>query len=190
MCTVQYSGFVEEYVNIVYAHWLHNSIYAPQPGQALSHSYPVCVLSTETNFGFEFNFTMYPLGSLPKLRLIITLITLSLCLPLASTSSASQAPSEHDYNEHLTLRPLPGNSLLASFNFKSNGSLDYGDHMLLFPRSLKQVLTASWARELHVKFTLGRWNAEEYGVQPSSGRTAGGTGVEVWAWVEAGDEGE
>ncbi|KAF8459401.1 putative GPI transamidase component Gpi16 [Terfezia claveryi] len=143
---------------------------------------------------------MHLLSSLPKLRLFLTLITLSLCLPFASTStsvssassttSPSQAPSEHDYNEHLTLRPLPGNSLLASFNFKSNGSLDHGDHMLLFPRSLKQVLTASWARELHVKFTLGRWNAEEYGVQPNLGRTAGGTGVEVWAWVEAGGEEE
>ena len=146
------------------------------------------------NFGFGFNFTMHLLSSIPKLRLFFTFLTLSLCLPLASmgsnASSPSQAPSEHDYNEHLTLRPLSGNSLLASFNFKSNGSLDHGDHMLLFPRPLKQVLTASWARELHVKFTLGRWNAEEYGVQPNSGRTAGGTGVEVWAWVEARDEEE
>ena len=166
-------------------------------GQALSRMCPL-QRPQRPNFGFGYNFTMRLLSSLPKLRLLPTLLTLSLCLHLASTSSSvssasaspSQAPSEHDYNEHLTLRPLPGNSLLASFSFKSNGSLDHGDHMLLFPRSLKQVLTASWARELHVKFTLGRWNAEEYGVQPSSGRTAGGTGVEVWAWVEAGDEEE
>ena len=109
---------------------------------------------------------------------------------VASTAPiASQAPSEHDYNEQLTLRPLPGNSLLASFNFRSNGSVD-GDHMLLFPRSLNQVLQASWTRELHLKFTLGRWNAEEHGAQPGQGMTAGGTGVELWAWIEAGGDDE
>lgn len=65
-----------------------------------------------------------------------------------------------------------------------------GDHMLLFPRSLKQVLQASWTRELHLKFTLGRWNAEEHGAQPGQGMTAGGTGVELWAWIEADDDDE
>ncbi|KAF8473825.1 GPI transamidase component Gpi16 [Kalaharituber pfeilii] len=108
---------------------------------------------------------------------------------LFSFTMASQTPSEHDYLERLLLRPLPGNSLLASFVFKTNGSVN-ADHMLLFPRSLNQVLQASSTRELHVKFTLGRWNAEEHGAQPSQGKTAGGTGVELWAWVEADDDDE
>lgn len=130
-----------------------------------------------------------PLRSFTFLLTLLSASSHLVSFSAAFDTSASQAPSEHDYDEQLTLRPLPGNSLLASFIFKSNGSID-GDHMLLFPRSLKQVLTASWARELHVKFTLGRWNAEDHGAQPSRGWTAGGTGVELWAWVEADDEDE
>lgn len=120
----------------------------------------------------------------------ILLIILIIASPwLIPPATASKAPSEHDYDEQLLLRPLPGNSLLASFAFKTNGSVN-ADHMLLFPRSLNQVLQASHTRELHVKFTLGRWNAEDHGAQPSNGRSAGGTGVEVWAWVEADNDDE
>lgn len=105
-------------------------------------------------------------------------------LSLPAPISADTLPPPSDYDELLLLRPLPGNALLASFNFKTNGSID-SNHMSLFPRSLNQVLQASKTRELHLKFTLGRWNAEEHGAQPRNGQTAGGTGVELWAWVEA-----
>lgn len=60
--------------------------------------------------------------------------------------------------------------------------------MSLFPQSLNQVLKASHTKELHLKFTLGRWKAREYGPEPWEGRTAGGTGVELWAWVDADDD--
>lgn len=59
-----------------------------------------------------------------------------------------------------------------------------------FPRSLGQILQHSKTRELHLKFALGKWDAEKWGTQPNNGQSAGGTGVELWAWVEADDENE
>ncbi|KAI5807440.1 GPI transamidase component Gpi16 [Peziza echinospora] len=113
------------------------------------------------------------------------LILFTLCLfTSAAAPDAHPSPGPQDYDESLLLRPLPGNSLLASFVFRTNGSLD-DEHMQLFPSSLNQVLKASRTKELHIKFTLGRWNAQDHGAQPHRGLTAGGTGVELWAWVEA-----
>lgn len=92
-----------------------------------------------------------------------------------------------DYSESLSLRVLPQNFLLASFQFRTNGTLN-SNHMSLFPQSLNQVLQASHTKELHLKFALGRWNAKEYGPEPRDGSAAGGTGVELWAWVDADDD--
>jgi hypothetical protein len=75
---------------------------------------------------------------------------------------------------------------LASFRFVTNGT--YTDHHSLFPRSLAQILKHSNTRELHLKFTLGRWDSSRWGAQIWDGKTAGGTGVELWAWVEAEDD--
>ncbi|TGZ84953.1 putative GPI transamidase component Gpi16 [Ascodesmis nigricans] len=90
-----------------------------------------------------------------------------------------------DYDENLLLKTLPNNAVLASFRFVTNGT--YTNHHSLFPRSLAQILSHSNTRELHLKFTMGRWDAESWGAQPFNGQTAGGTGVELWAWVEAVD---
>ena len=70
----------------------------------------------------------------------------------------------------------------------SNGTFD--SHHSVFPRSLAQILQQSQTKELHLKFTLGRWDAEQWGRQVWDGRAAGGTGVELWAWVEAADDAE
>lgn len=70
----------------------------------------------------------------------------------------------------------------------SNGTFD--NHHSIFPRSLAQILHASRTKELHLKFTLGRWDASQWGSQIWDGRTAGGTGVELWAWVEASSDAE
>ncbi|KAI9873533.1 MAG: Subunit of the glycosylphosphatidylinositol transamidase complex-like protein, partial [Pleopsidium flavum] len=40
-------------------------------------------------------------------------------------------------------------------------------------------------RELHLRFSTGRWDAEDWGARPWNGTREGGTGVELWAWVEA-----
>ncbi|KAF2453770.1 GPI transamidase component GPI16 precursor [Lineolata rhizophorae] len=92
-----------------------------------------------------------------------------------------------DYDERLLLRPLPQGALLASFNFKSNSSATAFDeqNFRYFPRSLGQILQHAHTKELHLRFSVGRWDAESWGVRPWDGAREGGTGVELWAWVDA-----
>ncbi|KAK4031310.1 GPI transamidase component PIG-T [Parachaetomium inaequale] len=104
-----------------------------------------------------------------------------------SLFSFSIFASAADYHEQLNLRPLPLSSLLASFNFRSNTTLDDFDkgNFRFFPRSLAQILQHAGTRELHLRFSLGRWDAETWGARPWDGAREGGTGVELWAWLEA-----
>ncbi|KAK3693244.1 GPI transamidase component PIG-T [Podospora appendiculata] len=92
-----------------------------------------------------------------------------------------------DYHEQLVLRPLPLSALLASFNFRSNTTLSAFEahNFRFFPRSLGQILQHAGTRELHLRFSLGRWDAESWGARPWNGAREGGTGVELWAWLEA-----
>ncbi|KAI0827803.1 Gpi16 subunit, GPI transamidase component [Hypoxylon sp. FL0890] len=92
-----------------------------------------------------------------------------------------------DYYEQLILKPLPQSTLLASFNFRSNTSLSQFEahNFRYFPRSLGQILQHVGTRELHLRFSLGRWDAESWGARPWDGTKEGGTGVELWAWLEA-----
>jgi GPI-anchor transamidase subunit T len=107
------------------------------------------------------------------------LVFLLLCV-ISFTSAA-------EYYEQLNLRPLPLSALLASFNFRSNTSLtEFETHNFrFFPRSIGQILQYAGTRELHLRFTLGRWDAESWGARPWDGTREGGTGVELWAWLEA-----
>ncbi|KAK4666341.1 Subunit of the glycosylphosphatidylinositol transamidase complex-like protein [Podospora pseudopauciseta] len=100
-------------------------------------------------------------------------------------SSASAAAA--DYHEQLVLRPLPLSALLASFNFRSNTSLsEFEAHNFrFFPRSLGQILQHAGTQELHLRFSLGRWDSESWGARPWGGAREGGTGVELWAWLQA-----
>lgn len=95
-----------------------------------------------------------------------------------------------DYYERLTLTPLPLGTLLASFDFRSNETLSSyeAQNYRLFPRSLAQTLQYADTKELHLRFTTGRWDAEEWGARPWDGTKEGGTGVELWAWIEADTE--
>ncbi|KAH7397352.1 GPI transamidase component GPI16 precursor [Pyrenochaeta sp. MPI-SDFR-AT-0127] len=97
-----------------------------------------------------------------------------------------------DYHEQLLLRPLPQSTLLASFNFRSNESAESFNqqNFRYFPRSFGQILQHARAKELHLRFSVGRWDAENWGQRPWHGAREGGTGVELWAWVEAGTEDE
>jgi len=92
-----------------------------------------------------------------------------------------------DYHEQLTLRPLPLSALLASFNFRSNTTYSAfeAQNFRFFPRSLAQILQYVGTRELHLRFSLGRWDAESWGARPNNGAREGGTGVELWAWLDA-----
>ena len=100
--------------------------------------------------------------------------------------------SASDYHEQLSLRPLPLSALLASFKFRANTSLSDFDaqNFRLFPRSLAQILQYAGTRELHLRFTLGRWDAENWGARPWDGTREGGTGVELWAWLDAASDKE
>ncbi|KAF3042696.1 Subunit of the glycosylphosphatidylinositol transamidase complex-like protein [Didymella heteroderae] len=92
-----------------------------------------------------------------------------------------------DYHEQLLLRPLPQDTLLASFNFRSNESQASFEqqNFRYVPRSLGQILQHAHTQELHLRFSVGRWDAENWGQRPHQGSREGGTGVELWAWIEA-----
>lgn len=97
-----------------------------------------------------------------------------------------------DYHERLTFTPLPLGALLASFDFRSNETVtNYeAQNFRLFPRALAQTLKHADTKELHLRFTTGRWDPEEWGARPWDGTKEGGTGVELWAWIEASSETE
>ncbi|KAK1017518.1 Subunit of the glycosylphosphatidylinositol transamidase complex-like protein [Friedmanniomyces endolithicus] len=108
-----------------------------------------------------------------------------LVLPATLVSAVLAIP---EYSEHLHLRPLPNGYLYAGFNFTASTSLSAyeGQHFRYFPRSLGQILQHSGTRELHLRFALGRWDDESWGSRPRDGKREGGTGVEIWAWVDSG----
>ncbi|KAL4804367.1 GPI transamidase component PIG-T [Aspergillus unguis] len=114
-------------------------------------------------------------------------IFMFLALILAALSAGSAASN---YHENLLLQPLPPSSLLASFNFKSNTTQTSFEqqHFRYFPRALGQILQHANTRELHLRFTTGRWDSESWGSRPWDGAKEGGTGVELWAWIEAADD--
>jgi len=117
-----------------------------------------------------------------------TLLIFPLLLLTALSTLASAAHS--DYHEGLILQPLPQSSLLASFNFRSNTSQESFDqrHFRFFPRALGQILQHANTKELHLRFTTGRWDAESWGSRPWNGSKEGNTGVELWAWIDAPDD--
>jgi len=96
------------------------------------------------------------------------------------------------YDERLLLRPLPQAALLASFNFLTRVNLASfaSQNFDYFPRALGQILQHAHTKELHVRFSSGRWDVENWGQRPWGGSREGGTGVELWAWVEAANEQE
>ncbi|KAL5621947.1 hypothetical protein BROUX41_005892 [Berkeleyomyces rouxiae] len=105
----------------------------------------------------------------------------------SGASAEPTAPSSSEYHEQLDLRPLPLNGLLASFNFRAQQPVTdiQTQNFRLFPRSLGQLLEYSGTKELHLRFALGRWDAENWGARPWDGKKEGGTGVELWAWLDA-----
>ena len=93
------------------------------------------------------------------------------------------------YTENLLIEPLLHNSLLASFNFQVRSHRDNektlisSTHYAHLPRSLGQILSNTHTHELHLRLTQGRWD-EDWGGLPSKGDMAGGTGMEIWAWID------
>lgn len=117
------------------------------------------------------------------------LLQLPSVLALFTLSHASSIPTQ-EYSEHLYLKPLANDHLHADFNFTATTPLaDYdAQHFRYFPRSLAQILQYTHTTELHLRFALGRWDEEQWGSRPRNGRREGGTGVELWAWIEGQSE--
>ncbi|OQO03831.1 hypothetical protein B0A48_10472 [Cryoendolithus antarcticus] len=113
---------------------------------------------------------------------------LSLPASLALLTLATVYASPHSYTEHLHLLPLPQSHLHAHFNFTATTPLSAyeSSHFRYFPRSLAQILQHTRTKELHLRFTTGRWDDESWGARPLDGTREGGTGVELWAWVDGG----
>ncbi|SCU79609.1 LADA_0B01904g1_1 [Lachancea dasiensis] len=105
---------------------------------------------------------------------------------------------KYPFHEQLTLRPLPRSFMFASFEFlmRSNNftvgekESDFNAyrHYTVFPKSLSPLLEYTQTRQLHLRFTHGRWDSESWGQLPHEGRKSGGTGVELWAVIEAGSK--
>ncbi|KAL0077386.1 GPI transamidase GPI16 [Phycomyces blakesleeanus] len=117
------------------------------------------------------------------MRAIIKIVGL---LGFLNAVSARVHPTEEFLDEELTLTPLSDGKLLAHFEFTTNVQahtdpnapfLDYG----LFPKAIGQVLQEYDVQEMHLTFTQGRWNYEEWGYPPEQ---SAGTGVELWAWMK------
>ncbi|WPG98569.1 Hypothetical protein R9X50_00136100 [Acrodontium crateriforme] len=113
-----------------------------------------------------------------------------LALPAWLASTVHASPPTQPYDEQLHLAPLPGGNLYAGFSFTATTPLTSYDeqHFRYFPRALGQILQYTHTKELHLRFARGRWDDESWGTRPRGGRREGGTGVEIWAWVERGQE--
>ncbi|GAB7363461.1 hypothetical protein MBLNU230_g3733t1 [Neophaeotheca triangularis] len=117
-----------------------------------------------------------------------TLLALPACL-VSNILAHAAVSSSHDYQEHLHLKPLPKGALYAGFDFTASTpeSAYLEQNFRYFPRSLGQILQYTHTQELHLRFALGRWDQELWGSRPRDGKREGGTGVELWAWVEGKD---
>ncbi|KAK9454182.1 GPI transamidase component PIG-T [Dipodascopsis uninucleata] len=117
-----------------------------------------------------------------------------------SKEADNSTKQSHRYWERLDLTPLPRNNLLGSFSFdvfSDAVNLDVNDNESVltklvnygsFPRSVGQIVKSTRTHELHLRFSHGRWDSEEWGSLPNGGLFSGGMGVEVWAWIEGVDE--
>ncbi|KAK9721077.1 Subunit of the glycosylphosphatidylinositol transamidase complex-like protein [Basidiobolus ranarum] len=111
-------------------------------------------------------------------RFILTVAILS---QLASTSSSN---SWETFTEKLLLKPLQDGKLLSNFQFTTRLGLDSFEktpirHYNLFPRSIGQIIQRFDVSEVHITFTQGEWDTENWGYPVAS---SSGTGVELWGW--------
>lgn len=102
---------------------------------------------------------------------------------------------EHPFQENLHITPLSNNYILTSFEFSMNSSAftpgkslmeyDIYSHYTVFPKAFSSILEQTSTRELHIRFTRGFWDAEDWGRLPNDGSKSGGSGVELWSVIEA-----
>ncbi|KAI8577591.1 hypothetical protein K450DRAFT_251553 [Umbelopsis ramanniana AG] len=115
------------------------------------------------------------------------LLLLALAYPVQSKLSSQK----DSFQEDLLISPLKDGKLLAHFQFTTlvdAGGLDEKDgryaHYGLFPKSIGQIIDHHRVQELHLTFTQGRWQYEDWGYPVAQ---SAGTGVELWAWMKLDD---
>ncbi|QLL30252.1 hypothetical protein HG536_0A00690 [Torulaspora globosa] len=111
------------------------------------------------------------------------------------TSIVVEGRVSYPYEEDLVITPLANNYLLSSFTFNmqsedfspGKSALDYDEygHYTVFPKAFKPIMDLTSTRQLHLRFTRGFWDAESWGRLPHDGFRSGGSGVELWAAIEA-----
>ncbi|CAO3669246.1 unnamed protein product [Umbelopsis vinacea] len=115
------------------------------------------------------------------------LLLLTLSWPVQSKLSGQK----DSFQEDLLISPLNDGKLLAHFQFTT--LIDSGDiaekngrfaHYGLFPKAIGQIIDHHRVQELHLTFTQGRWQYENWGYPVAQ---SAGTGVELWAWMKADD---
>lgn len=107
------------------------------------------------------------------------------------------------FQEHLFIKPVSSGSLLASFRFNTSSDFEClskapyvfsGDLEGFFlglsrlPRSLRYIMEETHTYEVHLRMTRGKWSYKNWGMLPDRGEFAGGTGIELWAYIEGDTE--
>lgn len=106
--------------------------------------------------------------------------------------------STSSFKEKLDLKILPKDYMLSSFNFKLKSDNIISPSIYLFDfkkhngfsRSIEPLLTKNGVKNLYIKFTKGHWDSQKWGKLPNNGWSSGGSGVEIWAMMEAGSKEE
>ncbi|CAJ0627124.1 3382_t:CDS:10 [Entrophospora sp. SA101] len=110
-----------------------------------------------------------------KTQWSLSLISPILFFILITNSFAEYQPHDNKLKETLTIKPLSDGKLLTHFQFSVRlNSVVEGkkfNHYNFFPRAIGQIIQSFNVRELHLTFTQGRWNYEDWGypLSPSAG---------------------
>ncbi|KAM3578826.1 Subunit of the glycosylphosphatidylinositol transamidase complex-like protein [Umbelopsis sp. WA50703] len=95
------------------------------------------------------------------------------------TTESKLSGRQDSFEEELLISPLDDGKLLAHFQFTTLVELDSAVEKKGKP--IGQVINHHDVQELHLTFTQGRWQYEEWGYPVSQ---SAGTGVELWAWMK------
>lgn len=106
--------------------------------------------------------------------------------------------STADFKENLVLKMLPKDYMLSSFNFKLKSDNIIASEKTLFDfkkhngfsKTIEPLLSQHNVKNLYIKFTKGHWDSQKWGKLPNNGWTSGGSGVEIWAMMEASNKTE
>jgi phosphatidylinositol glycan class T len=116
---------------------------------------------------------------------------LPLLLVLAMMGSAAAAsqetlirPGSSMYSESLDIHQFSDGKVACHLNLSHTLLTNTGilDHTSFFPKAMAELTQTFDVRELHLSFTQGRWDYEDWGL-PVTSQSAAPSGVQLWAWL-------